>query len=218
MQEVDVRKWRRQNGEEMVNERLSAADRELRERLTELCVHIPCGTLRGPVPFASRPYPSLSGRWQSCLDEDSPQKWSGCDVSRQFDLCIVCFRGIAGGTSRWSWLACAYCRDINDRLGERWGFRPFALGRHSLMNGIGVRGGSPPEVQEAQMERLREFVRSRDGLRGWRNREYATLASKFDPLADIPLKRWQHEWPPGKAASRDAFTRLFGGYWPLSPG
>ena len=98
--------------------------------------------------------PYAQVKWQSCPDEDSPEKWVGCDVSRQFDLCIICFRATAGGTSRWSWLACDDCRAVNDSIGSRWGFRPFALGRHSLMNGIGVRGGAPPEVQEVQIDRL----------------------------------------------------------------
>ena len=40
--------------------------------------------------------------------------------------------------------------------------------------------------------------------------EYSLLASKFDPLADIPLRVWQQEWAPGKAASVDAFKRLLG--------
>ena len=161
VQEVGARGWRCQNGEKMVDERLSAADRALRTRITQLSVHIPCGGLRGPLQRTSRPYPGLHIRWQSCPDEDSPQKWAGCDVSRQFDLCIICFRATAGGTSRWSWRACEDCRDINESIGSRWGFRPFALGRHSLMNGIGVRGGAPPEVQQAQIERLMAFLERR---------------------------------------------------------
>ena len=63
------------------------------------------------------------------------------------------------------------------------------------MNGIGVRGGAPPEVQEAQIERLMEFLRDGGGLRGWRSREYSSLASKFDPLADIPLRRGSRNGP-----------------------
>lgn len=86
------------------------------------------------------------------------------------------------------------------------------------MNGIGVRGGSPPDVAKAQLERLAEFARGREGLRRWRDREYARLASRFDPLADVPLRVWQEEWPPGRVASEDAFTRLFGGLCPLSSG
>lgn len=82
----------------MNDEQLTPADEALRERITELPVHIPCGGLRGPV---QRSNPDL---WQSCRHEDSPQKWEGVDVSRQYDPCIVCFRATAGGISRWSWL------------------------------------------------------------------------------------------------------------------
>jgi hypothetical protein len=194
----------------MTDRELSPTDRALRERLTELCVHIPCGGLRGPLQKRSRFHPELPVRWQSCQDEDAPEKWDNEDVSRQFELCIVCFRATAGGTSRWSWLACQECRAINESLGQRWGFRPFALGRHSVMNGIAVRGGSSPEVQAAQMERLVEFGKGDHDLRDWRRREYTRLASKFGPLADVPLKTWQHEWTPGKEASQDAFARLLG--------
>jgi hypothetical protein len=113
--------------------------------------HIPCGGLRGPLQKRSRFYPELLVRWQSCYDEDTPEKWDNEDVSRQFELCIVCFRATAGGPSRWSWLACEECRAINESLGQRWGFRPFALGRHSIMNGIAVRGGSSPEDAFARL-------------------------------------------------------------------
>ena len=101
-------------------------------------------------------YPHLPVIWQSCGDEDSPEKWEGFDVSREYDLCVICFRATAGGRSRWAWLACEDCRAVNTALEAAWGFRPFALGRHSLMNGIGVRGGSPPEVEDEQIARLWE--------------------------------------------------------------
>ena len=188
---------------------LSAGDAALRERITELSVHIPCGGLRGPLQRrggASR----LPLRWQSCRDEDSPEVWEGCDVSRERDLCIICFRATAGGISRWAWLACENCRAVNKSIESRWGFRPFALGRHSLMNGIGVRGGSPPEVREAQLARLAAFAKGSPRLREWRRQEYSRLASSFDPYADIPLRVWQQEWAPGKEASVDAFGRLLG--------
>lgn len=194
----------------MTEQELSATDAALRERITELSVHIPCGGLRGPLQRKSKANPHLPVRWQSCRDEDSPQKWESEDVSRQFDLCVVCFRATAGGTSRWAWLACENCRAVNDSIGARWGFHPFALGRHSLMNGIGVRGGGSAEVTEAQVARLAEFAKGDHDMREWRRREYARLAGRFDPLADIPLKVWQEEWEPGKSASVDAFARLLG--------
>ncbi|EUA52290.1 hypothetical protein I553_2476 [Mycobacterium xenopi 4042] len=73
-----------------------------------------------------------------------------------------------------------------------------------------VRGGAPPEVQEDQIARLLAFAKRDDRLRGWRTREYPRLASRFDPLADVPLRLWQAEWPPSLEASVDAFTRLLG--------
>jgi len=194
----------------MTERKLSATDAALRQRITEFSVHIPCGGLRGPLQRKSLAYPHLPVRWQSCRDEDSPEKWEGCDVSREYDLCIICFRATAGGRSRWAWLACEDCRAVNTALEAAWGFRPFALGRHSLMNGIGVRGGSPPEVQEAQIARLVEFAKGDDRLREWKRQEYWQLASRFHPLADIPLRVWQQEWPPGPSASADAFSRLTG--------
>ncbi|WP_231988569.1 hypothetical protein [Mycobacterium sp. 1274761.0] len=155
-------------------------------------------------------YPHLPVRWQSCRDEDTPEQWEGCDVSREYDLCIICFRATGGGSSRWAWLACDDCRAVNTAIESKWGFRPFALGRHSLMNGIGVRGGVPPEVQREQIARLAAFARGDDRLRRWRRDEYSRLASRFDPLADIPLRVWQQVWVPGSRASWDAFSRMIG--------
>ena len=174
-----------------MTDNVSAADAALRERLTELCVHIPCGGLRGPV---------FRRLWQSCRHEDSPSVWEGADVSREHDLCIVCFRGTAGGTSRWSWRACEHCRVVNDAYG-----RPFALGRHSLMNGIGVRDGN-----QREMQRLVDFAGGDWRLRGWRDHEYPLMAARFDPDADVPLREWQQAWPPSAEASQAVFARLIG--------
>jgi hypothetical protein len=193
----------------MTERKLSATDAALRERISELSVHVPCGRLRGPVPTTCK-WHELHRRWQSCPDEDSPEKWEGWDVSHALDLCIICFRATAGGPTRWSWLACDNCRAVNTALEIKWGFRPFAVGRHSLMNGIGVSGGAPPEVQKEQIARLVAFAKGDDRLRKWRRDEYTRLASRFDPLADIPLRVWQQEWVPGRSASWDAFWRLTG--------
>jgi len=201
----------------MAEPQLSPTDAALRARITELSVHIPCGGLRGPLQPRSSANPNLPVRWQSCQDEDSPERWPGCDVSRERDLCIICFRATAGGISRWSWLACEDCRAINNALERAWGARPLALGRHSLMNGIGVRGNAPPDVREAQIERLLKFAKGDDRLSEWRQHEYSWLAGRFDPLADVPLRVWQQQWPPGPHASYDAFVRLLGRELPLAP-
>lgn len=185
---------------------LSASDTAIRGRITELGVHIPCGGLRGP---------QRTWQWQSCRCEDSPQKWEGCDVSRARDLCIICFRDTSGGPSRWSWLACGHCRQVNTEIQQRSGARPFALGRHSLMNGIGIRGGVAPEILDEQIAAMLAFARGDSRLRTWRDTEYQRLAAAFDPLADIPLPAWQEQWVPSLLASWDAFSRLLGFSLPL---
>ena len=84
------------------------------------------------------------------------------------------------------------------------------------MNGIGIRGGAPPEVIKQQAARLAEFAKA-GGLTEWRRQEYPRLAAKFDPLADIPLRVWQQQWPPSRRAPVDAFARLLGRELPLHP-
>jgi hypothetical protein len=201
----------------MTHQELSAADAALRERITELSVHIPCGGLRGPLQVPTRSHPHGTVRWQSCRDEDSPVKWEDVDVSREHDLCIICLRATAGGRSRWSWLACENCRAVNSAVEAAWAFRPFALRRHSVMNGIRVQGGAVPEVQRQQIERLAEFANGHGRLRIWRNQEFRRLASRFDPQTDVPLRVWQQEWPPSRRASRDAFARLIGPEYLAAP-
>jgi hypothetical protein len=85
------------------------------------------------------------------------------------------------------------------------------------MNGIRVRGDAPPEVAKQQAARLAAFAKGDGRLREWRRQEYRRLAAKFDPLADIPLRLWQQEWPPSRRASVDAFSRLLGRELPLHP-
>lgn len=98
----------------------------------------------------------------------------------------------------------------NDTWKRRTGVRPLALGRHSLMNGIGVRGGAAPEIQRNQLARLVEFARGDQQLRNWRETEYRRMATEFDPDAEVPLRDWRARWPSGRAVSEDAFARLSG--------
>lgn len=193
----------------LVRPPLSSADAALREAITELSVHIPCGRLRGPV------YKHYTHWWQSCAHEDTPQQWSGCDVSREYDLCVICARATAGGTSRWSWIGCGDCCAVNESLVSRFGYRPFALGRHSIMNGVGVRGGASSVERERQTARLLEFSRHHGTLWDWHKTEYTRLAAAFDPEADVPLSVWQQQWPPSREASVDAFSRLLDPDLPL---
>lgn len=108
--------------------------------LNDLAVHVARGGIRGPIGR----FPALcdcdvyKGVWQSCPCENTPAQWEGCDVSRAKDLCILCARATAGGTTRWSWLACGECREVV-RADGALGLPSLPLGRHSIMNGAAVR-------------------------------------------------------------------------------
>lgn len=186
---------------------VTPAEVELRERPKELMVHLPCGSLRGPVPADYR-FVDLRGRWQSCQCEAQPDVWPDCDVSHAVDLCLVCFRGTAGSPSRWAWHACDPCLAANFALELAWGVRPFALGRHSIMNGVGVPFAGAPEVISEETARLIEFLRGDNRLVRWRQVEFARLAAAFDGREDVPLREWQDVHSATPKMSVDAFARL----------
>lgn len=188
----------------MTGKELSASDVALRQRVTELSVHIPCGRLRGPVS---------GGRWQSCLCEDAPAIWERCSTSREQDLCVICWRATAGGTSRWAWLACEDCRKVNNalaRMRDEYGDQPFALTRYSLTAATTGGYGAQPSGPRRPLGWFEDFARGDDRVRRWCEHEYPELASTFDPGADIPLGTWQQQWPPSIEESVNAFGRLLG--------
>ncbi|UHJ57095.1 hypothetical protein LT337_09855 [Mycolicibacterium fortuitum] len=191
----------------MTDQGLSQAAAALRERITELSVHIPCGGLRGPLQQRSAAYPHLLVKWQSCRDEDSPERWAGHDVSREYDLCLVCCKATAGGSSRWSWLACEHCRALNQELATA-GARPLPLGRHSIMNGVAIRSGANVAEVEQQATGMVQLVQRQRGLHTWHDEEFRRLATAFGADEDVPLREWQARWPSSRDTSKDAFARL----------
>lgn len=184
----------------MSDQVLSGSDAAARERITKLSVHVPCGQIRGPVRVDDK------ALWQSCPCEDTPDLWEGCDVSRKHDLCLLCARATAGGTSSWSWLACTACRAAATELAAGLGFTPFALGRHPRMNGYGIhiQDDDAPE----RLERACDFRSRYCNLEPWRILEVSRLAVVFTGQQDIPLELWQEQWKYGRLASRSAIRRL----------
>lgn len=119
---------------------VAAAERVLREVLTGLYVHVACGGVRGRVDsaHASSGESVNLGRWQSCTCETHPERWPDVDVSSEVDLCVLCARGTAGGTSRWAWVVCGTCRTV-EQAAAHWqplkgggaGLRPAPCARES---------------------------------------------------------------------------------------
>ena len=190
---------------------LSERDRLLRSTLTELSVHTRCGRIRGPV---RHPVTRADGQrddraWQSCACEDEPARWAGCDVSEKHALCVVCARGIAGGSSRWSWIGCANCREINSLLRQHVRLS-LPLGRHSIMNGVAIRGDATPQVQQRATDAFMGLLDQWRQLDAWRAAEVRRLVefASFPVDADVPLRTWRTRLPASSEASIDAISRL----------
>lgn len=145
---------------------------------------------------------------QTCPCQPRRRRWPGADVSETVQLCTVCARGLAGGPSRWAWLACQTCRDVLLASEDpRLALAP--VGRHSIMNARSVKltaSGRERAVQEAAL------VRSSVGwgeLSAWGALEAARLAGELFPgLTEVPLRRWRARAPDGVATSRDAAGRF----------
>lgn len=184
-------------------------DPRLVDRICEMSVHAACGELRGPTPPDSGS-PAIPW-WQSCTCEDEPVRWDH-DVSSVQELCMLCCRGVArSGPSRFSWLACETCKDVNNTLGQVWGVRPFAFGRHSLMNGHAIRiGSSAAEISEGATL-LTAAARGHGELFEWQQHEWQRVVGRaraiFGDVDDIPLSQWQAELPETREVTADAIGR-----------
>jgi hypothetical protein len=102
------------------------------------------------------------------------------------------------------------CLTANYALELAWGRRLFALGRHSVMDGVGVSLSGAAEVVADQAAGLTSFLRGDDRLSEWRDEEYARLAAAFAGREDVPLAEWQLVHPATPKMSVDAFARLLG--------
>ena len=192
---------------------ISAADAALRTSVRELMVHIPCGGVRGWYRAGRRPRrPGSCGRWQSCGCEDDPLRWPGVDVSREIDLCLLCARGTAGGTSRWASLACDSCKAVNNAVTGMLGRRLAPLHRHSIGNGVGVRVNADEAEVIRQQAALVALTRSWQDLYEWFHLEFSRLASSQGWANDtqVPLRVWLERLAESEPASRDAFRRFTG--------
>lgn len=168
-----------------------------------LWVHVPCGGLRG----------STTRGVQTCRCQPSQDPWPGCDVSEVAQLCVVCARATAGGTTRWSWEACGACRRLNRTLEERLGRRGLPLGRHSIMNGVAHRIASATEAStDAFGAAVQQMVVDWEQLTQWRLQEVQRLAASAGLPDKVLLTEWSRQFPSGRQASRGAFSRLLATY------
>ena len=151
-------------------------------------------------------WPTSAGTgMQRCLCEKY-QPYPGVDCPSGYHLCQLCAALLAGGTGRFSWHVCKVCLKFNRKLAKDYGFS-LPLGRHSLMNGLGIPLSASDEVRDAVIEDLMRSLNAAGALADWGLLQARVLfesvpAWKREPF--VLLDTWEAKFALGtvKATSR----------------
>ena len=122
-----------------------------------------CGTFF--EPYETRPQGEASRQRCRCPDKvPSGAKWPGYDVNEHLHLCECCSMVVLPSGSRWSVSFCEECKQRVDELNESVGRCVIPIGRHSLMNGVGVAGRDVTSAGEDEIDAV--VAAFLDGLTG----------------------------------------------------
>ncbi len=145
-------------------------------------------------------YPtSLAQGMQSCRCEEY-KAYSGIDCPSGYHLCYLCAAVIVGGTSRWAWNACESCLKFNRSLKSKYGVS-LSLGRHSIMNSIGVQINASPEEQERAIDQMMKFINQSQSLEDWALLQARTLfesVPSWQKMHYIPRAQWEAKFALSK--------------------
>jgi len=127
-----------------------------------------CAGLAG-CPPGREAYPQVCR-----CDRREQERWPDHDFNEYADLCWCCQVELIPSGSKWSSFYCGDCRQRIRAYNEAAGRLVFLMGRHSIMNGVGLRGSDAarPEAVRAFGEAMRGFsfgmVRFDDAMDRWR--------------------------------------------------
>lgn len=145
---------------------------------------------------------------------EANKEYPGVDCPSGYHLCYMCAASVAGGTSRWSWDACESCLKFARRLNAKHGIH-IPLGRHSMMNSIGVAlAGSKEEQEEATMAML-EFLDISGRISDWGKLQIRRLfesAHAWRNESSIPLDQWQAQFHLSKVKEAARTAQAFKDY------
>ena len=120
------------------------------------------------------------------------QAYPGVDCPTGLHLCVMCATTVAGGISRYSWNACEVCLKFNRKFGKEFG-GSLPLGRHSIMNGVGIPFRASAEVQERATEKLLQFVHISGSISDWGTLQARLLFESVPQWEKEPYVK-QSEW------------------------
>ena len=139
-------------------------------------------------------------------------EWTGYDIPLHVEVCGLCVRGTMKSGSRWTAYACRTCLDLNLAVGRALGSDRgvLPLGRHSLMNGVGLRHSEYEDEGLAGLSAvLVQLVQVWFRLADWKVEEGQRRTSDaFKGMKTIPWSNWEQANPVSAGASADAFCRF----------
>lgn len=148
---------------------------------------------------------SLGQNYQHCDCEPKPSiPRPNVDCPNGYNLCLLCAREIAGGITRWSWLACRTCVEV--AKGRKVNGVGIPLGRHSIMNGYvwPVKGLSDARKEEISAE-LVKFLDGNSSLVEFgvlQGRRLLLSEPELIGLRFVPLQVWRELFPTSEEVSK----------------
>ena len=170
-----------------------------------------CATCFEPYEF--RLQGALSRQRCRCPDKvpEGPA-WPGHDLNEHLHLCECCSMVVLRSGSRWSVWFCEACHQRVFELNESAGGGVIPVGRHSLMNGVGVAGREVSSAGDDELDAIAEaFLGDLMGVFGAQERLHAFALARRREIAgelgfpsgeDIDLSVWLDSL--SAAAARDS--------------
>ena len=158
-----------------------------------------CATCFEPYEF--RLQGAVSRQRCRCPDKvPEGRTWPGYDFNEHLHLCECCSMMVLRSGSRWSVWFCEACKGRVDELNRTAGGCVIPIGRHSLMNGVGVSGREVSSAGEYEIDAIVEaFLDDLVGVFGAQERLHAFAAARRREIAselgfpsgeDIDLPVW----------------------------
>ena len=150
---------------------------------------------------------------QVCKCEEY-KRYPGVDCPSGNHLCSMCAARMVGGTSRWSWNACESCLKFNRYLARTYNFA-LPLGRHSIMNSMGVPLKASKEVQKKATDELLSFLDVAQSIDDWGTLQARLLfesAYSWKKLIYIPIKDWEAKFHLSKVKATTRSAQSFKDY------
>ena len=140
--------------------------------------------------------------------------YPGIDCPSGYHLCVICASSVAGGTGRYSWNVCEVCLKFNRKLGSTYGVN-LPLGRHSIMNGLGIPMNATKRIQEEATKDLLHFLDVAGSISDWGTLQARMLFESVPMWRKEPyilVSTWQAKFHLSKVKATSRSVQAFKDY------